>query len=181
MAASNGQPGDGEARREEWRAGGSGVASFQRTLSVVGTAVSNAFRPTYLRHLARETDRWGWEHARRPVRSVTLESLEAESNGGKPFELRLFRAPFAYGDTGTPDMMALCTLVSLRKPKTVFEFGTFRGFMTVNLAPGTYEFRYSRGVAEWLGLLMAVAGVAGLVRFSSSRASAGGLGRTGTP
>ena len=39
--------------------------------------------------------------------------------------------------------------------------------MTVDLAPGTYEFRYSRGVAEWLGLLMAVFGVGGLALFSS--------------
>jgi hypothetical protein len=43
--------------------------------------------------------------------------------------------------------------------------GQGTGFMTVDLAPGTYEFRFTRGAAEWLGLLMAVAGVAGLTLF----------------
>ena len=45
--------------------------------------------------------------------------------------------------------------------------GQGTGFMTVDLAPGTYEFRFSRGVAEWLGLVMAVFGVGGLALFSS--------------
>ena len=49
--------------------------------------------------------------------------------------------------------------------------GQGTGFMTVDLAPGTYEFRFSRGAAEWLGLLMAVAGVAGLALFSRVRPS----------
>jgi hypothetical protein len=43
--------------------------------------------------------------------------------------------------------------------------GQGTGFMTVDLAPGLYEFRFSRGAAEWLGLLMAVCGVGGLALF----------------
>jgi uncharacterized membrane protein len=51
-------------------------------------------------------------------------------------------------------------------PIDVSSAGQGTGFMTVALSPGTYEFRYARGVAEWLGLLLAVSGVAGLVLFS---------------
>jgi hypothetical protein len=50
-------------------------------------------------------------------------------------------------------------------PIAVTAAGQGTGFMTVNLAPGTYEFRYSRGAAEWLGLLMALSGVTGLAFF----------------
>jgi hypothetical protein len=49
----------------------------------------------------------------------------------------------------------------------VLSAGQGTGFMTVDLTPGTYEFRYSRGAAEWLGLLMAVFGVGGLALFAS--------------
>jgi predicted O-methyltransferase YrrM len=98
----------------------------------MATAATSWFRPSYVRSLARETDKWGWERRRRPMKTVTLEALEADSN--EPFELRLFRGPFAYGDTLLVDTAAVATLVHLRKPKTVFEFGTFRGLMTVNLA-----------------------------------------------
>ena len=47
--------------------------------------------------------------------------------------------------------------------------GQGTGFMTVDLLPGLYEFRFSRGVAEWLGLVMAVFGVGGLAIFASPR------------
>jgi hypothetical protein len=66
------------------------------------------------------------------VKAVTLQCLEAGAQG--PFELRLFRGPFAYGDTVIEDTIAVSTLVHLHKPKTIFEFGTFRGLMTVNMA-----------------------------------------------
>ena len=49
----------------------------------------------------------------------------------------------------------------------VLPAGQGTGFMMVDLLPGTYEFRFSRGVAEWLGLLMAVSSVVGLALFSS--------------
>lgn len=107
------------------------MATLRRTLSVVGTATANALRPRYLRHLARETDRWGWEHARRAVKPITFDDLEAQAGG--PFELRLLRAPFKFGDTGSLDVLAVCTLAAFRKPRAVFEFGTFRGFMTINM------------------------------------------------
>ena len=104
---------------------------LRRTVSAIGTAATNFFRPKYLRHMARETYRWGWEHRRRPVKATTLEALERQAPA--PFELRLYRAPLTFGDTFTPDTLALTTLVRLRNPRTVFEFGTFRGLMTVNL------------------------------------------------
>lgn len=50
-------------------------------------------------------------------------------------------------------------------PIDVTSAGQGTGFMTVDLEPGVYEFRYSRGLAEWLGLVMAVCGVAGLALF----------------
>jgi hypothetical protein len=50
-------------------------------------------------------------------------------------------------------------------PIHVSAAGQGTGFMTVDLAPGTYEFRFTWGVTEWLGLVMALLGVGGLVLF----------------
>jgi hypothetical protein len=46
--------------------------------------------------------------------------------------------------------------------------GQGTGFMVVDLSPGVYDFRFTRGLAEWLGLVMAMLGVGGLARFASS-------------
>jgi hypothetical protein len=49
----------------------------------------------------------------------------------------------------------------------VSSVGEGTGFMTVDLSPGTYRFRFSWGIAEWLGLLLALLGVCGLTAFAS--------------
>ena len=49
----------------------------------------------------------------------------------------------------------------------VSSVGEGTGFMTVDLSPGAYQFRFSWGVPEWLGLFLAVLGVGGLTAFAS--------------
>jgi hypothetical protein len=53
-------------------------------------------------------------------------------------------------------------------PIDVSAAGQGTGFITVDLSPGVYELRFSRGAAEWLGLVMALVGVGGLVLYASS-------------
>jgi hypothetical protein len=50
-------------------------------------------------------------------------------------------------------------------PIDVSAAGPGTGFMTVALSPGVYEFHFARGVPEWLGLVMALFGAAGLALF----------------
>jgi hypothetical protein len=54
-------------------------------------------------------------------------------------------------------------------PIAVSSTGEGTGFMTVELSPGIYRFRFSWGVAEWLGLLLALLGVGGLTAFALHR------------
>jgi hypothetical protein len=53
-------------------------------------------------------------------------------------------------------------------PIDVSAAGQGTGFMTVDLSPGVYELRFSRGVPEWLGLVLALFGAGGLALYAFS-------------
>ena len=46
-----------------------------------------------------------------------------------------------FGETPIADLMAICVLAAPQKPSTVFEFGTFTGHTTLNLAMNTGDAR----------------------------------------
>jgi len=104
-----------------------------KPLNVIATAAANCFRPGYWRALAQTTLAWRWRHARRPLKVVTLTDVYRE-----PHEIRMWQVPAgSFGDTPLPDLLALCTLVRRRRPAKLFEFGTFRGLTTLQLALNT--------------------------------------------
>lgn len=109
--------------------------SLEKVASLSRTFLTSCLNPAYLRHLAQASNRWGWARARRPLKTVSLESLTTQ-----PHEVRLWRMPTgSFGDSPLTDLMVLCTLVRMRRPKNVFEFGTFRGLATLQLALNTEE------------------------------------------
>jgi len=58
-------------------------------------------------------------------------------------------------------------------PIDVSSTGEGTGFMTVDLSPGIYLFRFAWGLAEWLGLLLALLGMGGLAALGFAGASSG--------
>lgn len=96
---------------------------------VARTIVVNFFRPSFARMMAGAVFQWKWQCTPRNLRAVALGSL-----GNHPAEVRLFLCPQTHGEPPPDDLIALCSLVRMRRPTTLFEFGTFRGQGTINMA-----------------------------------------------
>jgi hypothetical protein len=91
-------------------------------------AARNCFRPSYLKHIGHASMHWRWDNAPRSLKRTALSSLSPAQ-----VELLLLQCPQVYGETPHVDLLALATLVRTRRPATAFEFGTFRGQMTMNI------------------------------------------------
>jgi predicted O-methyltransferase YrrM len=72
---------------------------------------------------------WEWQHQPARLPKVKLEEVSASA----PDVLCSLSAS-EFGETPVEDVVALCTLVKSTSPQRLFEFGTFTGRTTLNLA-----------------------------------------------
>ena len=96
--------------------------------AVAGAIATNWFRPPFLRTIARASVEWSFKA------STSLHRVGIQSLVQTPQTVSITISGHTWGETSVEDLIALCTLVSARQPTTVFEFGTFTGHTTVNLA-----------------------------------------------
>jgi len=109
-----------------------------RTVGLAATvAATNFFRPSLARSIIGSILQWRWLFTPRPLHTVSMGQLRET-----PLEIKMYLCPQAHGDTPPDDLLALCLLVNLQQPRTLFEFGTFRGQSTINMimnaAPGAH-------------------------------------------
>lgn len=94
----------------------------------------NGLRVPFLRSMARGAKQWDWaEHPGRLKRISRRDLL------GPDVEVTLSVMPGVFGETPPEDLMVICALARLNAPRQVFEFGTFTGNTTLNLAMNTPE------------------------------------------
>ena len=98
-------------------------------LSALKVATTNFFRPAYLKDSARAALDWDFARRTAHIERVPLGGLLPAPAG-----VTVTIAPQLYGDTPYIDLLAVCTLVRMRQPKTIFEFGTFTGLATISMA-----------------------------------------------
>src|SRR5258706_10065826 len=92
----------------------------------------NVLRTPFLRSVARGAKQWDWaEHSARLKRVGRGELL------GHDVEVTLSVMPGVFGETPVEDLMVICALARIKGPRQVFEFGTFTGNTTLNLAMNT--------------------------------------------
>lgn len=103
--------------------------NYRGITRAAGTALVNCLRTSYLRSIAHTSADWQWSSRPTRVRCLSLDSMAPGLE-----DVRLSLAAETFGETPVTDMLALCTLVSKRQPQTLFEFGTFTGNTTLNLA-----------------------------------------------
>lgn len=89
----------------------------------------NGLRPRFLRSVARGARQWDWSQ-----RSCRLKRISRQDLLGVEVEVTLSATPGVFGETPVDDLMIICALARLKSPRRIFEFGTFTGNTTLNLA-----------------------------------------------
>lgn len=117
--------------------------SFQkisRLARSLGTIALNAARLFYAPAKAREFFAYVYLYSPVPytakIREVTWKELFADPFG-RPVSLK--RCVLDYGNLSYTEVMTICLLIQELKPKTVFEFGTFNGVTTLQMALNSVE------------------------------------------
>lgn len=105
-----------------------------------GIIALNAARLLYAPSKAREFFAYVYLYSPVPysakIREVTWKELFSDPFG-RPISLK--RCVLDYGNLSYTEVMTICLLVQELKPKTIFEFGTFNGVTTLQMAMNSAE------------------------------------------
>lgn len=105
--------------------------------SVLKAFVKCFYKKGYFRSLAKQTLDFEYEqNACASLKKVELHSLIGKD---QTIDIALNLASTTWGETPLVDMQAICTLIRLISPKSIFEFGTFTGRTTLNMARNLNE------------------------------------------
>lgn len=108
---------------------------LQRFSRAVATIAMNTARLVFAPDLAREFFAYVYLYSPIPysqaIRTINWNELFAD-----PFraEVRLKRCVLDYGNLSYTEVMTICLLIQDTKPKAIFEFGTFNGVTTLQMA-----------------------------------------------
>ena len=124
---------------------------MSKASAAVIAAFRNANDPDLRKQLGNLAVEWEWKHQSSRLKTVILDDYCKLVP-----DVLCSLSPSLFGETPPHDILALCTLVRMAAPKRVFEFGTFTGRTTLNLAlnspPDSKIFTLDLSDEERLGL-----------------------------
>ena len=91
--------------------------------------IKHGFGKPFLKSMAQLARQFDWsQDPRRLPRAYRTDLIDADTR------VSLTVSPGVFGETPAEDLITICSMVRAKSPKRIFEFGTFTGATTLNLA-----------------------------------------------